>query len=256
MAAINVSEINVSKRLKSNEEEELGEIKSWLMSVSPDEGSVDLWKDSSNEIIVMTLNNPSKKNALTGKMMCQMNDHLKQVMSWSNNNGDEVSLVKVLLLRGAGGFFCSGLDLKLVQRMLDEKAKADGMMKLMGENTEMLSSLGSIVTIGMIEGKALGGGAEIAASCHLRIMASDAELAFVHVKMGITMAFGGGVRLLRSIRPIDQALKILLSGARFGSNHCLKYGICSHILLCEKEEERLREALDWITSEFNLKSLS
>lgn len=256
MAAINVSHINLAKRLKSNEDDELIEVKSWLMSMSPDEGSVDLWKDSSNEIIVMTLNNPFKKNALTGKMMCQMNDHLKQIMSWSNNNGEDVTSVKVMLLRGAGGFFCSGLDLKLVQKMLDDNSKADGMVKLMGQNTEMLANLQSIVTIAMIEGKALGGGAEIAASCRLRIMASNAELAFVHAKMGITMAFGGGVRLLRSIHPMDQALKILLSGARFGSNHCLKYGVCSHVLVSEKDEERLQEALDWITSEFNLKLLS
>lgn len=248
MAAITLTSSTIAG---NGENDELIGIKSWLMAVSPDEGSVDLWKDSSSQIIVMTLNNPSKRNALTGKMMCQMNDHLNLMTSWSNNNGDaNDSSIKVLLLRGASGFFCSGLDLKLVQKMLDDKCKAEGMAKLMRQNMDLLVNLPNIVTIAMIEGKALGGGAEIAASCHYRIMASNAELAFVHIKMGITMAFGGGVRFLRSTSPMDRALRMLLSGDRFGADYCLKHGVCKHILVSKTDQERFIEALDWIKSTY------
>lgn len=240
----------IALKSTGNDHNELSEIKSWLMSVSPEEGSVDLWKNSSNDIVVMTLNNPTKRNALTGKMMCQMNDHLNLMTSWSNNNGEVETSVKCLLLRGASGFFCSGLDLKLVQKMLDDKRKAEGMSQLMRENINLLANLRSMVTISMIEGKALGGGAEIAASCQFRIMSSDAELAFVHIKMGITMAFGGGVRFLLSTTPMDRALRILLSGDRFGADYCLNHGICKHILVSKTDQERFEEALDWIQSTF------
>lgn len=234
---------------KCGDNDDLVEIKSWLLSVSPDQGSVDVSKHSSNGIVIMTLNNPTKRNALTGKMMCQMHDHLNLMTSCANNNGEDISM-KVLLLRGASGFFCSGLDLKLVQKMLDDKEKAKGMSKLMRQNMHLLANLPSVITIAIIEGKALGGGAEIAASCQYRIMSSTAELAFVHIKMGITMAFGGGVRFLRSIHPMDRALRMLLSGDRFGADYCLSHGVCKHILVSENDQERSKEALDWIESTF------
>lgn len=149
----------------------------------------------------------------------------------------------MVLVHGVANFFCSGIDLNLVRRLVDDKPNALRMSILMRDNLSRLSKL-SLVTIALIEGKAIGGGAELAVACDFRVMAFDSEIGFVHTKMGITFAFGGGVLLVRKIGAL-RALEVLASGDRYGAERAEEINIAAKILYASTSQERWTETNQW-----------
>ena len=81
-------------------------------------------------------------------------------------------------------------------------------------------------------------------------MSSDAEMAFVHVKMGITFAFNGGIFLIMKLGYV-KSLEMLFSGNRYTSRELLESGLVSHVLDSTGPEERLGECIKWIQDKFS-----
>ncbi|KAI1885569.1 hypothetical protein AGOR_G00205150 [Albula goreensis] len=69
-----------------------------------------------------------------------------------------------------------------------------------------------LISVALVEGKALGGGSELTTACDFRLMATDSEIRFVHKHMGLVPGWGGGARLVRIVGS-QNALK-LLGGAQ------------------------------------------
>jgi enoyl-CoA hydratase/carnithine racemase len=91
-------------------------------------------------------------------------------------------------------------------------SRADGLRlaTIMGDALARLEAL-ACPTIAALNGPARGGGAEIAVACDLRVMAEDADIGFVHTRLGIVTAWGGGQRLLRAVG-YARALDLLTTG--------------------------------------------
>jgi enoyl-CoA hydratase/carnithine racemase len=146
--------------------------------------SVSLQKDS-NQIATLRMHRPNVRNALSWEAMEQF------ATSVENARLDEE--LQALIVSGGPHVFCAGGDLHELHRY---PTHADGvrLTTLMGEALQSLALL-PIPTIAAVEGPAMGGGAEIALACDLRIVSSGVKFGLMHIRLGIATAWGGGPRL-------------------------------------------------------------
>ncbi|GGE22724.1 2,3-dehydroadipyl-CoA hydratase [Marinithermofilum abyssi] len=146
-------------------------------------------------------NRPLVRNAVNRQMMQELEE---QIRLWEQDDR-----VKVLVLTGNARGFVSGGDLdELHQHSTAEEVYP--FMRRMGQVLHCLHQLEK-PTVAAVQGAAVGGGCEIAASCDFRLASENARFAFVQSRMGITSGWGGGSRLLSQMdRGI--ALRWLLTG--------------------------------------------
>ncbi|XP_076827700.1 ethylmalonyl-CoA decarboxylase [Brachyhypopomus gauderio] len=164
-------------------------------------GCVDLHKQEAG-IAVMTVNNPTRMNAFSGSMMLELEERVCELETWTEGKG--------LIVKGAAGTFCSGSDLNAVRAIANPQDGMKMCMFMQRTLTRMLRL--PLISVALVEGKALGGGAELATACDFRVMTSDAVIQFVHKHMGLVPGWGGAARLVRIVGS-QNALK-LLAGAK------------------------------------------
>ena len=178
-----------------------------------------LFEVQEDGIGVLTMNRPEARNALTWEAM----------ESFANavDSAHEVEReLRALVVTGADGAFCAGGDLF----ELDEyPTRLDGarLGAIMGEALVRLEAL-PIPTLAAMEGPALGGGAEVALACDVRVMAEGATLGMMHVRLGICPAWGGGQRLLRLVG-YSRALEWMAAGQVFTADEALAYGLANRV---------------------------
>ncbi len=138
---------------------------------------------------LLTMNRPKLRNALNWEAMDAFGQAVEQLAHDPS--------MRALVITGANGSFCSGGDLYELDQY---PSRLDGarLASVMGDALNALEQL-PFPTLAAIEGPALGGGAEIALACDLRVMAENASLGLMHIRLGIIPAWGGGQRLLRLV---------------------------------------------------------
>ena len=116
-------------------------------------GGVTLTKLKGNRegIAVISLCNPERKNALTGYMMVKLAEVVDQLEQWKNG--------RALILHGSEGSFCSGADLSVI-KAINTPEEGNLMCAFMQRTLNRLERL-PIISVAAIEGRALGGGAEV-----------------------------------------------------------------------------------------------
>ncbi|CAH1400307.1 unnamed protein product [Nezara viridula] len=177
-------------------------------------GSIDL-SLVDDGIGILVINNPEKRNAMSGKMMVQLCDAISELEKWKDGRG--------LLIHGAGLGFCSGGDLDFIRSSTNQNLGSD-MSRLLTDALNRLRAL-PIVSLAYIHGfGAIGGGSEIAMAADLRIISPGSKIGFVHGKMGLTPAWGGAGRLIQAVGR-EQALELLLSGRLVSSEVARDIGL-------------------------------
>lgn len=121
----------------------------------------------------------------------------------------------------------SGGDLISVRELANYE---DGlkMTTLMQYNLAKLQTL-PMITMALIQGKALGGGAEIAVTTDLRAMTKSAKIGYVHCRVGIVAAWGGGSRLVQLVGP-SRAVELMSSSRLVGAEEAFNIGLINEIL--------------------------
>uniref|UniRef100_A0A8C0MRM8 Ethylmalonyl-CoA decarboxylase n=1 Tax=Canis lupus familiaris TaxID=9615 RepID=A0A8C0MRM8_CANLF len=197
-------------------------------------GSVDLQKEDSG-IGILTLNNPSKMNAFSGVMMLQLLEKVIELENWTEGKG--------LIVRGAKNTFSSGSDLNAVKALATPE---DGMALCMFmQNTLTRLMRLPLISVALIQGRALGGGAEVTTACDFRLMTADGEIRFVHREMGIVPSWGGGTRLVELLGA-RQALKVLSGALPLDAARALSLGMVEEVLRASDEASCLQEARAWL----------
>ncbi|OLL73455.1 Enoyl-CoA hydratase [Pseudonocardia sp. Ae168_Ps1] len=138
---------------------------------------------------------------------------------------DEIDVrpdVSVAVLTGAGGIFSAGMDLKAFaatkERSISEQRGGFGIVERPPAKP----------LIAAVEGKALGGGFEIALACDLIVAADDAWFGLPEVKRGLVAAAGGVLRLPRRI-PRNVAMELVLTGAPITAGQGHDLGLVNRI---------------------------
>ncbi len=167
----------------------------------------------------LTVARPQTRNALTWQAMREFADAVEAA--------HEAPQLRVLIVTGAGSSFVSGGD---IAELRDYPSRADGLRlaTLMGDALARLEAL-PCPTIAAINGPCRGGGSEIAVACDLRLMAQDADIGFVHVRLGISTAWGGGQRLLRAVG-YARALDLLTTGRVLGAGEALALRLVNQVV--------------------------
>ncbi len=167
---------------------------------------------------VLTIDRPHVRNALGWGAMEAFQDRIRRVAQDKE--------IEALIVTGGGETFVSGGDLQDLQEYTSAE---DGrrLSVLMGDALYEMEQL-PIVTLAAINGPARGGGAEIAIACDIRVMAENADIGFVHTRLGIVTAWGGGTRLQRTVG-YASALELLTSGRVLNAAEAKAIGLVSRV---------------------------
>ncbi|KAF1673579.1 ECHD1 decarboxylase, partial [Pygoscelis papua] len=198
-------------------------------------GSINLSKEDSG-IGILTLNNPKLMNAFTGTMMLELQERVTELENWKDGKG--------LIIHGAGNTFCSGSDLNAVKAISNSQ---DGMnMCMFMQNTLTRLMRLPLISVALVQGKAVGGGAELTTACDFRLMTPGSEIRFVHKHMGLVPGWGGAARLVRIVGS-GAALRLLSGAAGVDPARALHLGLSEEMLSSSDETGALEEARAWLS---------
>ncbi|XP_031677871.1 ethylmalonyl-CoA decarboxylase-like isoform X2 [Oncorhynchus kisutch] len=181
-------------------------------------GSIDLVKQESG-IAVLTVNNPARMNAFSGSMMVELEERVSQLEEWTEGKG--------LIIQGAAGTFCSGSDLNAV-RAISNPQDGMKMCTFMQNALTRLLRL-PLLSVALVEGNALGGGAELTTASDFRLISPGSVIQFVHKHMGLVPGWGGAARLVRIVGG-QNALKMLGGALKIDPEMGLQIGLADGVL--------------------------
>lgn len=168
-----------------------------------------------NKVCQITIDNQKKRNSISGRMMCDIARIFDEILY------DKKPLA--VIIHGQGDMFCSGADLSLSLNEINTPEKGLQMSYFM---TDALNSLraADILSVALLNGPAIGGGAELATTCDWRIMNFHAYIQFVHAKIGASPGWGGAVRLINIVGR-QHALHLLGTSERVDVDRALAIGL-------------------------------
>ena len=176
----------------------------------------NLFLKQEQEILIVTLNRPDKLNALNIELMKELQDIVATIYDSKN--------IRSAIITGNGEkSFVAGAD---ISEFL--KAK-DG--KIVAENGQILFSKiekSPKPIIACVNGFALGGGCELAMSCHFRFASPNAVFGQPEINLGLIPGWGGTQRLTNLIGKA-RALEFLLTGNNFNAEKALQFGLINYI---------------------------
>ena len=194
---------------------------------------MDLTKDDVTGIARVKLNHPDRKNALSGKMMAELADIVTDLEAWSTGKG--------VLLYGAEGTFCSGGDLNLM-RGIGDPEQGSKMSAYMHHTVSRFQHL-PLISVALIQGRALGGGAELTTACDFRLVTPQTSIGFVQARMGIVTGWGGGYRLAQIVGHMT-ALDLLSTCKIMTWEEAIDCRLANGVI--ESEENAVKEAENWL----------
>lgn len=178
----------------------------------------------------LILNRPERKNALNRELVGQLGNALRVAASDDS--------VRVVVLRGAGGAFCSGADLRTMQ--VDDPSELEVRLDEFHAMIRAVVSLPQPV-IAAVDGPAVGFGADLALACDLRWFSESSYIEESFVKIGL-MPDGGGTFWLQRLIGAGRAFECLTLGSRLSAEECAQLGIANHVIAGDGLLEAVRSA--------------
>ncbi len=182
-----------------------------------------------NNILIATINRPNKLNALNRSIIGELGEIMDQLRGADDVLG--------LLITGAGdSAFAAGADISEFQNYPAAEAK---LMAKRGQEIFTRIEESSKPIIAAVNGFCLGGGLELAMSCHLRICSPNAQFGQPEVNLGIIPGYGGTQRLPQLIGKA-KALEMLLTGDLIDAETAHRLNLVNHIF---KQDILLSESM-------------
>lgn len=165
-------------------------------------------------VAVITLNRPEARNAVNMAVSQAVSDALDEIAARSE--------IRVGIVTGAGGNFCTGMDLKAFARGEAIKHPQRGFAGI--AQAELAKPM-----IAAVEGYALGGGFEIALACDLIVASETARFALPEVRRGLVANAGGLVRLPRQV-PRRIAAEMVFTGDFYSPDRLAGFGLINRVV--------------------------
>jgi enoyl-CoA hydratase len=170
--------------------------------------------DISDGIVVITINRPEARNAMTAAA----SKGIAEALDALDGRDD----LRIGILTGAGGTFCSGMDLKGFLR--GERPSVEG--RGFGGLTQKPPQKPLIAAV---EGYALAGGFELVLACDLVVASEAAQFGVPEVKRGLAAAAGGLIRLPKQL-PYRVAMELVLTGDMIPAQRAYGYGLVNRVV--------------------------
>lgn len=215
--------------------------------------------DVADGVMTITINRPAAKNAVNKDVAVGIAAALDQL--------DADDSTHVVILTGAGGTFCSGMDLKAFVTGETPYVEGRGFAGMVERSTDK-------PMIAAVEGYALAGGCELAITCDLVVAADNSKFGIPEVKRGLAAAAGGLVRLPRQI-PSRVAMEMALTGDFMNADRALSLGLINQVapagealsqakvlaakiaengpLAVKRSKQVIKESIDWSQDEMMAK---
>jgi enoyl-CoA hydratase len=170
-----------------------------------------------DHVLIVTMNRPEARNALSGPMLALMRQAWDQV--------DSDPSIRVCVLTGAGGTFCAGADLKAMTRNHPADSGLDlSVIEPLLKGRRLAKPL-----IAAVEGAAIAGGTEILQACDIRVAGASARFGVSEARWGLFPLGGSAVRLPRQI-PYTLACDLLLTGRHIRADEALSFGLVGRVV--------------------------
>lgn len=173
--------------------------------------------DIAGSIATLTLNRPEKRNAMSDGLFGQIDAFFRAPPAG----------VKVAILTGAGGNFCSGLDLSEHASRMD----AESVMRHSRGWHAALERVqfGGLPVVSALWGAVIGGGLEIATATHVRVADPTAYFQLPEGRRGIFIGGGASVRVGRIIGA-DRMTEMMLTGRKYGAEDGRAMGLAHYVV--------------------------
>lgn len=186
--------------------------------------------ENSGQIATLTLNRPEKRNAISERMVSEIQSALDAI---------ETGHARIAIITGAGKCFCAGMDLEMLAAIATQSAQ-DNM-----EDSRRLAKVFRRIwafskpLIAAVNGAALAGGCGIATLCDFTLAVPEAKFGYTEVKIGFLPAIVS-VFLTRQIGD-KHARDLLLTGRLVEAAEAKSLGLISEVVPQERLMDRARE---------------
>ena len=193
--------------------------------------AVVLIEKQTPQITVVTLNRPERRNALTIELLTELQAAIKVASEQPHQ--------RVLILRGAGAAFCTGLDLKEAA----DHTKAHSTAELVA-NTLIAINQTRLITIAAVHGAAVAGGAGIMSACDFVVAAQRTKVGYPEVRRGLVA--GLVMTFLRRQVGERNMRELLLGSELIDAERAKEIGLVNHVVARDdvmSEAQRFAESV-------------
>jgi enoyl-CoA hydratase/carnithine racemase len=184
--------------------------------------------DVANGVMTLTINRPDKRNAIDGAVL----EGLEAGLGRARRDPE----VRVLVLRGAGGYFSAGIDLPFA--MATKLHRLD-FMRVVGDVAIAIHGL-PIPSISVVEGGAYGLACNMALACDLTVATEDAVLCEVFSKLNLSLD-GGGAWLLPRLVGLKKAKELAFFADKIPAAEAERLGLINSVVPAGELEAQLKE---------------
>jgi enoyl-CoA hydratase/carnithine racemase len=167
----------------------------------------------------LVLNRPEKRNALNGELIAELGGAIEEAAADAD--------VRVLVLRGEGAMFSSGMDLNDLRDLSEDASRLRAFRRPLLAWWNLLEEMPK-PTICQIHGAALGGAFELALACDFRTMAEDAVAGIMEVRIGLLPDVGGCSRL-PAVVGLGNAKELIMTGKVIDGREAHRIGFANRI---------------------------
>jgi enoyl-CoA hydratase len=190
-----------------------------------------------DRIATITVSRPDKLNALDDDTIAALGARIDEARERDDVGG--------IILTGAGRAFVAGADIGELQRQTPVEARERA---LRGQRVFRRFETSPKATVAAVNGFALGGGCELAMSCHMRVASTAAKFGQPEVKLGTVPGYGGTQRLPRLVGR-GRALQILLTGELIDAAEAHRIGMVNEVVAADQLIPRSRAILESIIAQ-------
>ena len=187
-----------------------------------------------DQVLTLTINRPEQRNALSLALLDELGETL-------HRHADAEALKFAVITATGDRCFAAGGDLK----ELDAYRTPEQAREMSQRGRRALDAVREfpLPVVAALNGLALGGGAELAMACDLRVAHPRAEIGFLQGQLNVTTAWGGGIDLIAAVGP-QRALELLLAARRVPAAEAQRIGLVSRV--CGEDEPLSAAVADFI----------
>lgn len=200
-----------------------------------------IYNDHDNGVGIIQLNRPSKLNALRKKTL----DFLEKYIIEMNENDS----VKVIIIKGSGGSFCSGVDIDELAggfrkgpHKWSKNESVDELRRRFSQSHRIISMIyrSEKPYIAAIEGVAIGAGLDIACACDIRVSSEDAKFRSAYIKIGLFPGYGG-IWLYQRLIGYGKASELVFTGRWMYATEALNSGLLNYTFSKDDFQKKIME---------------
>lgn len=182
----------------------------------------ELESQSDGPVHRLTFNRPARRNALTPGVARGLANEIEQI--------EETGEARVILLSGAGGHFCAGLDLHWLDSLGETPRLADLQHGLSDFQSAVLAIVRCpIPVLAVVQGTAAGFGFDLALACDMRLAGTSATFTSAFARMGL-VPDGGSTFTLPRLVGVGRALRVLMTDQTVDAAAALSIGLVEEVM--------------------------